>query len=178
MTHQPYAEPDPKDAAWFRRWLIDHMDSSWDNNFLEHLLHPEAAEMRRMDYDAETTIDAISHRLTAAVFEVYDDHGFTAHQGHLIHTDPNAYNNLWGDDRTYESVNALLALDIPRAHLVNIFRVAHTPEETDTWAAKWRQGTADVREVEEANLTMQAALINPPDPIPGCCLGAETATSG
>jgi hypothetical protein len=162
------SEPHPlSPAAWNRRHLVEALESVWDDDLLDHLLHPAAADMRIHGLDAATVIDAISHRLAADSAGVWDSHGFSAHQGHLIDTDPKAVDNLWG--RSMTSIDAILESDIPRDYLVNVLRVATSPDEVDKFIDNWQGATPEQRADYAEREAMQAALLDHPNPIPGCC---------
>lgn len=162
------SQPHPSNmAARNRRYLTEAIDGVWDIDLLDRLLHPVAAHLRVAGYDAPAVVDAIAHHLDAAAARFWYGHGYTAHQAHLMEPDERAMKNLWGHSAA--NMNALLGSNIPHDYLINVLRVALSPGDVDTFITNWQNGTPAQRDFYANREAMQAALLEHPNPILGCC---------
>lgn len=82
-------------------------------------------------YGALETLDALWHGLDGVVGHTYLQHGFTPHQGFLIHTSETASHNMWGPDRDIERVHRLLGALMPQALIAVVLLEANSPEEAE-----------------------------------------------
>lgn len=112
-------QPDPdatNTAAWHRLHLINTLELIWDDehldDVLDHLLHPQAADMRIHGHDAAAVVDAIAHRLDSKTAGFWFGFGFTGHQAHLLDHSVRAEDNV--NDRPTSQVGDLLLTDLPR----------------------------------------------------------------
>lgn len=111
-------------------------------------------------YDAVDTLDALWHGLDGVVGHTYMQHGFTPHQGFLIHNSPTASLNMWGPDRDIDRVHRLLDATLPPDVIAGILLAADTPDEADTLINYYAN---DDSPYDDESATRVAKIIDAPE---------------
>lgn len=111
----------------FTRPQAEGLHSAWQNPEMQHLLGEVAYAVHDAGGTAADAIDYIKHGLKDNTAGVYQHHGFTAHQAHLIEHHEQARQNLYADG----DLRALGILEspTPRDYITLALTVAHSHDE-------------------------------------------------
>jgi hypothetical protein len=127
MTYPARAPQDLLIRVGFTPPQIEALRLAWENPSMDYFLNNTASAILEQGGTPADALDFIEHRLDASATGFYFNHGLTAHQAHIIDADPHAKNNLW--DRPGTGPADILDLPIPRAHVVDVLRVAASADD-------------------------------------------------
>ena len=116
------------------------LERAWSIDLIHHLLGDVAQAIHEGGGTAAEAVDFAMHKLDESSASMYRSNGFTAHQAHLIESEPQAHNNLF--DRNTLSTADFLDADAPREFIVQVLRVAHSPGEADRFLNRYLRAAA------------------------------------
>lgn len=155
---------------------IDALDHLWSSpDALGPLLSVHAVRLHVDEWTLPDAYDALVHGLPEDDAEVLLRHGYTGHQIASIYQDLNAYENLSGSREDGHERDDILTSEAPRQFIVNVLRVAGSPEEADALLHRYLQAAAghpvepgDTPASVESSVELLAAFLPPVDIICDC----------
>ncbi|GAA1150774.1 hypothetical protein [Nocardioides aquiterrae] len=166
----------PLRQAGFDDAEIQALEHVWRNDAIRRVLDPVAAEVRDWGGTVAAAFDAVQHGLTFGDVINYLAHGFTAHQVHVLLRDPNCQRILTSPAAS-DDAGFLGRQSIPRQVVVNVLRIAHTPDEAGSFLDQYENaldsGDAGQQAVDELAAAFQTQIALggvAPEPHCGCRL--------
>lgn len=139
MTATPNA-PDPLVQFGFSPQEAAAFRVLWGSRYLAYFLEAVPDLIHNAGGTPEDAVAYIGHAIDEDITQLFFTTGFTVHQAAIVQEDAAARSNLLGGPPA-RAVGVVEA-DVPRDFLVNVLRVAKSPEEVDRYIERYERAVA------------------------------------